>query len=178
MLQGKHFVPISLSYDIDIFSKQNMGTEGINKRSKLEHYLLTPIIRILSRARDFYMKSMEDCVGKMHGGGDAFGHRAPLSSDGEHLKQLLRTMMKRKAKTDYKVAGFDHLQGQRVVRSHEEEIESGGIMRGRRSFSVWLGQIDEDRPCTFEEHEVLNVCGSDLYPRIRSFALKRKYVNI
>ncbi|GMN74112.1 hypothetical protein TIFTF001_053116, partial [Ficus carica] len=60
--------------------------------------------------------------------------------------------MKRKAKTDYKVAGFDHLQGQRVVRSHEVEIEYGGIMRGR-SFSVWLGNIDEDRPCTFEEHE-------------------------
>ncbi|GMN52390.1 hypothetical protein TIFTF001_021535 [Ficus carica] len=44
-----------------------MRTEGNKKRSKLEHYMLTPIIRILSRARDFYMKSMEDCVGKMHG---------------------------------------------------------------------------------------------------------------
>lgn len=146
--------------------------EGINEHSKLKHYILTPI-RILSKARDFYVRSMEDCVGKLDRGQVVAGHSAPLSgfprnvgvksSDDEHLKaQLLRMMSKKKKAEMNKRVAFDDLsERQRLVRS-QDQVES---------YSVWLGKIgkiDEDRPCTFEEDEILNPVGSR-----NNYALKR-----
>ena len=158
----------------------------MNKQSKLKHYMLTPI-RVLSRARDFYVKIMIDgCAGVdcdvvVIGPSAPSLSRFPNSSsttnssinvvDDENLRKLLRTVSS-KRKINHvgknKDVGFDdHMQRQRVVVRQvpmSKGSYGGGIMG--RSYSVGLGKIgriDEDKPCTFEEDDLK--VGEDLYPR-------------
>ncbi|PON86844.1 hypothetical protein TorRG33x02_173700 [Trema orientale] len=155
-----------------------------HKQSKLKHYMLTPI-RVLSRARDFYVKiMMNDCVGVDCDGG-VVGPSAPAlsrfpkrfstvnlpSNDDENLRKLLRMVSSKRninhVEINKNLGSDDHMQRQGViVRQGPMSIGYGGGTMGR-SYSVGLGKIgriDEDRPCTFEEDIDLKV-GGDLYPR-------------
>ncbi|KAG7977223.1 hypothetical protein I3843_05G020400, partial [Carya illinoinensis] len=130
------------------------------------HFILSPV-RILKKAAEFYVKSMDECAGRV-GYGGAVGYHAvnvthlPKSfsvnsskgSDDEDVGQISRTVSKKSLE---KKAGT--------------ETENG---MGIRSYSVGLGKIgriDEDRPCCFDEDGV--IVKADLYPRSRSYAVNR-----
>ncbi|BBH09719.1 Uncharacterised conserved protein [Prunus dulcis] len=82
------------------------------KQSKLMYIICAPI-RTLTKARNFYMRSLEDCASKVgYGGGGVSGYTASQvprlpksfsvnstsSSDDEDLRQLLRTASSKNSK--------------------------------------------------------------------------------
>jgi hypothetical protein len=150
-------------------------TSKVKKQSKLVYFALTPI-RILKKATDFYMKSMEDFAGRVGYGGavggqagvtrlpKSFSVNSSHSSDDEDSSRLLRSVSRR---------NVDMHRQQVVIR----QSNMGGNGMGMRSCSVGLGKIgriDEDMPCYFEEDEI-NV-KAELYPRSKSYAVQRNGV--
>lgn len=129
-----------------------------NKQGKLMHYMLSPI-RILTKATEFYMKSMADCAGRAAGHGAAVGcpvaRVACLPNDDEVFRQLIRTVSKRNVKN--KVSFNRHRQQE----ARKSNMDNGAM---GRSYSVGLGKIgriDVDKPCYFEECDV-NACEDGL----------------
>ncbi|XWS63018.1 hypothetical protein CRYUN_Cryun06bG0060600 [Craigia yunnanensis] len=162
---------------------RNKGCKA-NKQSKLKKIICSPI-RILRKARDLYIKSIENCAGRVgYGGGvvcpipreasrlrKSFSVNSSMESNDEEFKQLLRAASKRGI--DIKVE--QKLQQQ--SRMKQSNVESGRNM-GMRSYSVGIGKIgriDEDKPCTFEEDEV-DAMADLLYPRSGSHAVRRNVI--
>ncbi|GLT47394.1 hypothetical protein SLA2020_210960 [Shorea laevis] len=146
-----------------------MRSKG-NKQSKLMKIILAPI-KVLSKARDFYMKGMDDCASRLGNGGvmggpglhvsqlpKSFSVKSSRSSDGdEELRELLRSASKRAMECK--------------ARQETKNVRESAGMQGMRSYSVGIGKIgriDEDKPCSFEEDVV--------YPRSRSCAVRRNVV--
>ncbi|GMJ12867.1 hypothetical protein like AT4G37700 [Hibiscus trionum] len=143
-------------------------------QSKLRHYMSKPV-RALHKARDFYVKSLEDCATKASGHGGLFGcstaasgvSRLPKSfnvyysksNDDEKFMNFLETMSKKRSMES-------NLREQEEEQRQRKDQYTGF----NRSFStnVALGRIDEDEPCYFEEENA--GC-----PRSRSCAYKRYY---
>ncbi|GLT98107.1 hypothetical protein SLE2022_156290 [Rubroshorea leprosula] len=145
-----------------------MRSKG-NKKSKLMKIILAPI-KVLSKARDFYVKGMDDWASRLGNGGvmggpgvqvsqlpKSFSFKSSRSSDGdEELRELLRSASKR---------------AMECKERQETNVRERAGMQGMRSYSVGIGKIgkiDEDKPCSFEEDVV--------YPRSRSCAVKRNVV--
>ncbi|KDP44541.1 hypothetical protein JCGZ_16374 [Jatropha curcas] len=124
-----------------------------NKMSKLMQITRSPI-RILCKARDFYVKGMLDFadsgkVGYVSAGGGAGAPHFPKNFTVNSSKTMNDEELK-------------HLQ-QLVSR------EQGDLCGMKRSYSVAvgkLGRIDEDRPCSFREDDNGRV--ANLYPRSKS----------
>ncbi|XWS68147.1 hypothetical protein CRYUN_Cryun04dG0066300 [Craigia yunnanensis] len=156
-----------------------------NKQSKLMKITCSPI-RILSKIKDLYVKSILDCSGRVGYGGGIDYHTPPAAShlpksfsvnsskasDDEESRKLLRAASKRGI--DSKVE--QKMQQQQSCKKHAN-VGSGGNM-GMRSYSVGIGKIgriDEDKPCSFEEDEV-DAMAVLLYPRSRSHAVRRNLI--
>ncbi|XVF44960.1 hypothetical protein PTKIN_Ptkin02bG0165000 [Pterospermum kingtungense] len=146
-----------------------------NKQSKLMKIIWSPI-RLLSKARDLYMKSIQDCAGGIgYGGGVAcptapeasplpksFSVNSSMAGHDEELRQLVRAASKR---------GIDSCKVRHSMK--QGNVGYGGNM-GMRSYSVGvgkIGRIDEDKPCSFEEDEA-----DALYPRSQSYAVRRNHI--
>ncbi|KAK8626959.1 hypothetical protein V6N13_134588 [Hibiscus sabdariffa] len=143
-------------------------------QSKLRHYMSKPV-RALHKARDFYVKSLEDCAYKVSGHGGLLGcstaasgvSRLPKSfnvnysksNDDEKFMNFLETMSKKRVMES-------NLREQEEERRHMKDWY-GGFSRSY-STNVGLGRIDEDEPCYFEEEDAV-------YARSRSCAYKRYY---
>ncbi|XP_048231956.1 uncharacterized protein LOC125370455 [Ricinus communis] len=158
-----------------------MRSNKANKQSKFIFQIIFAPIKILSKARDFYMKSMQDCAGKIGYGAVTFGGPAVSESvylpksfsvsytqsgscNNEELRQLLRRRRSVIQSSNMHIA-------QREVRVTTMVSCDEG-----RSYSVGLGRIgriDEDRPCSFKEGDDKD---ADLYLRSRSHALRRNIV--
>ncbi|KAF3435576.1 hypothetical protein FNV43_RR22665 [Rhamnella rubrinervis] len=137
--------------------------------------ILTPI-RVLNKAKNFYVKNMESCAGRLsHGNGLVRGPSAPVSlsesfsvhssmaGNDEELSRLLR-MVSMKGGSD------THSQ---LPAARKAATEGYGCGMGMRSYSVGLGKIgriDEDKPCDFEEDEA-SIRG-DMYIRSTSYAVR------
>lgn len=138
--------------------------------------ILIPI-RVLNKAKNFYMKNIESCAGRLgDGSGFVGGPSAPvclsksfstanssMASDDEELRRLLRTVTSNNGCSD-------QIQRKPVARQYSSMGYGGGM--GMRSYSVGLGKIgriDEDKPCDFEEDEV----SLPLYSRSRTYAVNR-----
>ncbi|CAL2279433.1 unnamed protein product [Prunus armeniaca] len=163
------------------------------KQSKLMYIICAPI-RTLTKARNFYMRGLEDYAGKVSYGGGVSGYTASQvprlpksfsvnsssSSDDEDLRQLLRTASSRKSNAEkestVKSEGHSDMHRRPIVRQAAQPIGRQQTMNGMgmRSYSVGLKmeRIDEEMACSFEEDEA-NV-KADLYPRSRSYAVKRR----
>ncbi|GKV26514.1 hypothetical protein SLEP1_g35802 [Rubroshorea leprosula] len=145
-----------------------MRSKG-NKKSKLMKIILAPI-KVLSKARDFYVKGMDDWASRLGNGGvmggpgvhvsqlpKSFSFKSSRSSDSEEeLAELLRSASKR---------------AMECKERQEKNVRERAGMQGMRSYSVGIGKIgriDEDKPCSFEEDVV--------YPRSRSCAVGRNVV--
>ncbi|XP_022748848.1 uncharacterized protein LOC111298383 [Durio zibethinus] len=134
-------------------------------QSKLRHYMSKPK-RALHKARDFYVKRMEECASKV-GYGGVIGCPAP-----PQVSRLPRSFSVNYSKPNNEEKFMNYLEVMSKKRSmesilQEEEMKDayGGL---KRSYScVGLARIDEDKPCYFEEDA--------LYARSRSYAYKRYY---
>jgi hypothetical protein len=96
-----------------------------NKQGKLMHYMLSPI-RILTKATEFYMKSMADCAGRAAGHGAAVGcpvaRVARLLNGDEVFRQLMRTVSKRNVENK---VSFDMHRQQEVRKSNRDDGAMG-----------------------------------------------------
>ncbi|XP_073005846.1 uncharacterized protein [Typha latifolia] len=126
-----------------------MGSRG----SRWSRCLRAPL-RVLGRARDFYVRSMTGCAGHMNYGapmgypalGSVPRSYSMNSTSDDDLRELIRAASQRRGGGGGGVAG--HVQ---------------------RSQSVAVGRIDEDAPLEFNDRDFK--IGSDLlFPRSRSYA--------
>ncbi|XVE49351.1 hypothetical protein DITRI_Ditri01bG0076500 [Diplodiscus trichospermus] len=137
---------------------------------KLRHCMSKPM-RALHKARDFYVKSMEECASKVGYGGVMGCPAAPQVS---RLPKSF-SFNYSKPNNEEKFMNFLEAMSKKIsMESNLEEEETRHAMKDehfglKRSFStsVALARIDEDKPCYFEEDE--------LYGRSRSYAYKRYY---
>ncbi|XP_058218236.1 uncharacterized protein LOC131329172 [Rhododendron vialii] len=148
--------------------------------------LITLPVRVLTKARDFYVKSMIDCTASANYGSNAMGVGSGLASslpksfsgnssrssnDGDDLRELIRAASARGlGSTSTGRAEMDlYLQHQMRRRS------TAAATVVPRSCSVGMGRIDEDGPCDFEEESFGG--GAELvYPRSRSYAVTKRSV--
>ncbi|KAJ0076896.1 hypothetical protein Patl1_36262 [Pistacia atlantica] len=142
-------------------------------RSKLRHCMEKPR-KILHKARDFYVKSMEDCASKGGYGGvvgcptaqvsrlpRSFSVNYSKSRNNEKFREFLAAMSKK--------MGTEMDLNAREEELRQQKMENYGAVK-RCYTSVGLGKIgriDEDRPCYFEEDM--------LYARSRSYAAKEQF---
>ncbi|XP_058081573.1 uncharacterized protein LOC131229589 [Magnolia sinica] len=134
--------------------------------SKLARCVRAPI-RVLCRARDFYVKSMTDYAGRVHCGATTLPKSFSVGSSRRSDDEDLRTLMR--------------IASQRSQRENEEKpvrathtVASKGLPK---SFSVGMGKIDEETPCDFEE-DVKVDSAAVLYPRSRSYAVGNRRIGL
>ncbi|XVE66699.1 hypothetical protein DITRI_Ditri08aG0099700 [Diplodiscus trichospermus] len=135
-------------------------------QSKLRHYMSKPR-RALHRARDFYVKSMEECASKI-GYGGVIGcpaasqvsrlHRSYSFNNDEKFTDFLEAMSKKRPMES-------NLQEEEIRDAMKEQ--EYGVLKRSYSTTVGLARIDEDKPCYFQEDA--------MYVRSRSYAYKRYY---
>ncbi|KAL8034337.1 hypothetical protein ABFX02_12G021500 [Erythranthe guttata] len=152
-----------------------MSAKIDRKKSKFARYTKGPI-KILTRVRDFYVQSLTGCAGQVSYGGDAFGFPAAhnfsnlprslsasssYSNSGtrdEDLRELVR------------IASTRSLTGKIEAELLRSPVRGGGVAAIRRSRTVTIGRIDEEKPCEFGGVE--GGCGAraEVFPRSRSYA--------
>ncbi|KAJ9159380.1 hypothetical protein P3X46_024889 [Hevea brasiliensis] len=148
-----------------------------NKQSKLMMEIILAPIKILSKARDFYMKSMVDCAGRVGYttvvfGGPVASQSVQLpksfsvssSSQGSKNNEELRQLLQGSG-----MESLDMMNSRQRQQVRIKAMESGDM---GRCYSVGLGKIgkiDEEKACSFREDE-------DLCPRSRCHALRRSVV--
>ncbi|KAM1590885.1 hypothetical protein ACFX15_034256 [Malus domestica] len=163
-----------------------------NKQSMLMYIICAPI-KTLTKTRNFYMRSVEDCAGRVgHGGGGVSGYTASQvphvprsfsinpssSSNDEDVRQLLRTSTSNRNNSvekynKNKSASNSDMHrrpiAQPIVRQPKNTMNGMGV----RGYSVGLtmGRIDEETACSFREDEANEKI--DLYPRRRSYAVEK-----
>lgn len=142
------------------------------KKNRLLLYIKAPL-RVLCRARDFYVRSMTSCAGRidMEGGAYPLGYpmaAGPLprsfsvasgksGASEEDLQELIRTASLRRARS----------QGANAA------AVPGAVPRSQ---SVAVTRIDEDKPCEFGDEKPVG----EIIPRSRSYApgAERKQRNL
>lgn len=149
-----------------------MKTKSHNRLMRI----LSLPVRVLSRARDFYVRSMTDYADRVGYGnlGCPGGHYPALprsfsvsvasrSNENDDLKELIRAASARRF--------GDRIDVDAMLR--KAGAGSSKVMALPKSCSVGMGRIDEDEPCEFEGEGVGKVKGGGdlLYPRSRSCAV-------
>ncbi|KAL6637776.1 hypothetical protein ACP70R_025348 [Stipagrostis hirtigluma subsp. patula] len=99
--------------------------------------------RALVRARDLYVSRMAACAGG--GGGGRRGH----------WSVGLFAVPRRRSHGFYRLAEAAGEDDMRELVRAASRAESAGV--GRRSYSVAIGRIDEDRPCEFGPEDGVGV---------------------
>ncbi|XAR61980.1 hypothetical protein NMG60_11016544 [Bertholletia excelsa] len=141
--------------------------------------IITLPIRALSKARDFYVRSMTDYADKVSYGdamGVYSGRAGPSlpksfsvgssrrSDDSDDLRELIRAASARRLGTQI----MEELYMRQMA---PPSAATTGVVP--RSCSVGMGKIDEDRVCEFGED---NVRPELMYPRSRSYAVTKRSV--
>ncbi|CAK9155566.1 unnamed protein product [Ilex paraguariensis] len=141
------------------------------KESKITRCMKAPI-RVLIRARDFYIRSLSGCAGRVSYG-TVIGGPAPIvnstlpksfsvhstSSNDEDFRELMR------------IASTRSLGNKIELELRRRQSPIAGVNAVPRSHSAAVGRIDEDKPCEFGEE--INVKKTNAYPRSRSYAVSK-----
>uniref|UniRef100_A0A5B7BGH2 Uncharacterized protein n=1 Tax=Davidia involucrata TaxID=16924 RepID=A0A5B7BGH2_DAVIN len=163
-----------------------MRTKASNQNRFMR--IITIPIRVLSKARDFYVRSITDCATNVNVGGVPAAGQLPSlprsfsgissrsSCDNEDLRELIRAASSRSLGN--RVELDLHMQQQQmmmmrqsIITSTVEGPRSSGVPR---SSSVGMGRIDEDMPCDFVHNHTHVKPELMLYPRSKSFAAVTK----
>ncbi|XWS41747.1 hypothetical protein CRYUN_Cryun17cG0109800 [Craigia yunnanensis] len=154
-----------------------MSKKG-SKETKLSRYLKAPI-RILIKARDFYIKSMTEysdrigygtvmgCpTGQVNTLPRSYSVSSTKSGNGDDdLRELIRAASTRSLGNKVQL---DLLKRQQARQSPN----TAGANNMPRSHSVGIGRIDEENPCDFEEDHIK--VKTDVFPRSRSYAVTKR----
>lgn len=144
----------------------------MKKQSNFKSVILAPF----RKAKNFYLRGMEDLAGRVGQGGGFGGPTAQVptvprsfsvrsskgTDDDEDYKELLRSVSKRNEER-LRATGMGVGPG----------YGNGTGLGAMRSYSVGIGKIgkiEEDKPCEFEEVNRAEV----IYPRSRSHAVGRE----
>lgn len=144
-----------------------MSTKRVRKQSKFSRYMRGPI-KILARARDFYVQGLTGCAG------DA-AYINPMGFPATHFATLPRSFSAGSAYSDSSSRDEDMRELIRIAstRSLPEKLEGGsggggGVAAMQRSRTVTIGRIDEEKPCEFGGDDDGERAAA--YPRSRSYA--------
>lgn len=165
------------------FEEAMRSTKAASKQSKIKHVMTAPL-RIVSKARNFYMRSMEDLAGRVGQGSGVSGPAAPIttlpksfsvnsskaSNDDEDFRELVRAVSKRRG---LDMTGFESQTG------YGSNSGSNNVYGVDRSQSVGLGKIgriDENMASDEFEEDRLKLKADLAYPRSRSHAVGRRNV--
>lgn len=126
-----------------------MKAKGIKEQtSKLINCILRAPIKVIRKARDFYLESLIGCTGG--GGGGAHRHMSRELSGAEErrLSEEEMTVLLR--------AAFAELEASmNVIAPKKEESKSKGVDRSYSDRVGRIGRIDENEPCDFMEEVLL-----------------------
>ncbi|OIT08200.1 hypothetical protein A4A49_18529 [Nicotiana attenuata] len=141
-----------------------------SKESRIKKCIKAPI-RVLIKARDFYVHSLMDCSGTIGYGTvmgcpavaqisslpRSFSANSSMSSKDEDFRELFRIASKRNL----------------VNKVRQKSLAKNGVNINvvPRSRSVAIGRIDEDKPCDFGEDVKVN---TDVFQRSRSYAVSSR----
>ncbi|XVE86972.1 hypothetical protein DITRI_Ditri18aG0078800 [Diplodiscus trichospermus] len=154
-----------------------MSKKG-SKESKLSRYAKAPI-RVLIKAKDFYIKSMAEYSERI-GYGTVMGcptvqvNTLPRSysvsstksgNGGDDLRELMRAASTRSLGNKVQL---DLQKRQQAAR----QFPNTNTRAMPRSHSVGIGRIDEEKPCDFEEDDFK--VKTDVFPRSRSYAVTKR----
>ncbi|KAI3440997.1 uncharacterized protein J3R85_002833 [Psidium guajava] len=161
-------------------TKRNASKEATKMRK-----LLKAPIRILLKARDFYVRSLTDCSGHI-GYGCVMGcptgqintlprsfsvssTKSGSASADEDFRELVRvaSLTSLSSRVGSDLTQTQHIAGQ----SPMAPTKNRTTMAMPRSFSTGIGRIDEDKPCEFGEDAVAK---ADVYMRSRSYAPSKR----
>ncbi|KAM1502524.1 hypothetical protein TB2_027027 [Malus domestica] len=151
-----------------------------SKESRLTKFMKAPL-RVLIKARDFYIMSMTECSGQFDYGtamgcpGAQVPSTLPRSfstsstrsstADNEDYRELTRAASARSLRNKIE---FDLARKAQLPRQPPVAGVPNAMSRSR---SVGIGRIDEDKACEFEEEVQFK---RDVYPRSRSYAVSRR----
>ncbi|KAK4367856.1 hypothetical protein RND71_011648 [Anisodus tanguticus] len=142
-----------------------MSTKG-SKESRIKKCIKAPI-RVLIKARDYYVHSLMECSGRI-GYGSAMGvpqisalprsfsvNSSVSSSRDEDLRELMR------------------IASRKSLLNRQKSLDKNGVNVNvmPRSRSVAIGRIDEDKPYDFGEDVKVN---TDVFSRSRSYAVSSR----
>lgn len=155
-----------------------------SKASQQNRFLriITVPVRILSKARDFYVKSMTGYADRMNYGGvmaipvtsqvsglpRSFSVSSARSQENEDFQELVRAASVRSSGDRINLDSY--IKHQMKVRAGSRD---GPRAMPPRSSSVAMGRIDEDRPCCYfgeDSSSFINARNEIKYPRSRSHA--------
>ncbi|WOG84543.1 hypothetical protein DCAR_0103727 [Daucus carota subsp. sativus] len=157
----------------------------LRKRSKIKRCIRAPI-RALGRARDLYIRTMNNLAGQMHSSG------GPLVYQSVPVARLPRSFTVNPASGRNDDGDFRELLRVASARSLGNKIEmdsirrqqslSGKTMLGEckvvkvpRSQSLAIGRIDEDHTCEFGDVDSFVKKTADVFARSTSAASTNKY---
>lgn len=173
-----------------MYMSEKMRTK-VEKQNKFMYFMriVTLPIRVLGKARDFYMKTMFDCAGRISEGSVVVGYSAPPQvsclprnfsgsslkegRDVEDLREFIRVMSMRNNNNNG-INVMTDIGGRGDVEWRKQAVE-GGVGRVGRCYSVGvgrIGRIDEELPCDFEEVDVKK----DVFSRCKSYAITKRNV--
>ncbi|GMY17390.1 hypothetical protein FCV25MIE_12629 [Fagus crenata] len=147
-----------------------------HQQNKFVRFITIPI-RVLCKARDFYVRSITDCAPRVGHSSHPIGCTVMLpksysvsssrSNDAEDLRELIRAASARTL--------ADTIDMEMIL--NKQQGMGMGSKRLPKCSSVGMGKIDEDRPCDFgKDADGVNVKADLLYPRSRSYAVTKRSV--
>ncbi|GMH16471.1 hypothetical protein Nepgr_018312 [Nepenthes gracilis] len=161
-------------------------------QSKLMRIIGMPI-RILVKARDFYVNSMNNYAERTcYGGGSwgpsitdnelprSFSTNSVRSSENDDFKELMRAASTRVLGDRIDLSGSLQPEKQGKVAAPPKKTVAVGLKGVPRSASVGMAKIDEDKPCEFEDaddcpvNSKKNKKNGGLFSRSRSHAVTTK----
>lgn len=146
--------------------------------------IITIPIRVLSKAKDMYVRGMTSAERMGYGsmgvpGGQfsslpkSFSTRSSRSNENDDLSELIRAASARSYGSRIDVNMILRQQGMRQTATYMNSGNTNGLPK---CSSVGMGKIDEDSPCDFGEDGGMGNLKADLFPRSRSYAVTNRRV--
>ncbi|KAF8016821.1 hypothetical protein BT93_H2131 [Corymbia citriodora subsp. variegata] len=157
-----------------------------SKQSKIKHAMSAPL-RIMRKARNFYMRSMEDLAGRVGQGSGVGGPAAtPITTlpksfsvnsskannDDDEFRELVRAVSERRG---LDMMGFGSQNG---YGSSSGNRNVYGVERSQSVALGKIGRIDENMAADEFEEDRLNLKADLAYPRSRSHAVGRRNAGV
>ncbi|XP_050206924.1 uncharacterized protein LOC126656396 [Mercurialis annua] len=156
-----------------------------SKQNKFSKFIKVPL-KILIKARDFYVKSMTEYSDRIGYGsvmGCPTGHvlntlpksysvnSSRSSTRDDDYRELLRVASVKGLRST--TNNFDEFQRQQSRKSpiRANLVSTNGIYNLPRSYSVGIGRIDEDRECDSFEEEIK--VKPNVFSRSKSYAVSK-----
>ncbi|CAK9147544.1 unnamed protein product [Ilex paraguariensis] len=154
-----------------------MSTKA-RKKNKITWFIKAPI-RLLTRARDFYSRSMSECAGQFSDGPYGVIMGCPTTPQMFNLPRSFSVNSTSSKEEDFKElmrVASTRSQGSKIEleilrRRQPEQSPVAGVNAVPPSQSIGIGRIDEDKPCESCDFGGEIKVKKVINPRSRSYAV-------